>query len=72
MTCPITGITWKEYWSFRSCAVFAMNNYPTGRKFSLESEFCYFANGKFPKFELSLLLYFYKYRMTVYMIEIQK
>ena len=34
--------------------------YPTGRKFALEFNFCYFASAKFAKFNLCLILAFHK------------
>ena len=45
--------------------------YPSGRKLSLEFKFCYFSNGRFPKFKSRLLLYYSK-SLNAYMTEIQK
>ena len=44
--------------------------YPTGRKFSLESTFFYFANGKLAKFEFRSF-FFRNFLLIAYTIEIQ-
>ena len=38
----------------------SIDYYPTGREFSMEFKFRYFANGKFTEFKSRLLLNFYK------------
>ena len=45
---------------FHSCKHWEILKYPTGRKLSLELEFFYFANGKFTKFKLCILLHILK------------
>ena len=49
-----------------------MHVYPTGRKFSLEFKFCYFADGKFAKFKFRFYSFFKNFSMIAYIIEIQK